>query len=56
VDDLRQYIPVTPAQAEFLLRALKRLGARYEQRQKRKIYDMLIVDSRLRWACNEWYA
>jgi hypothetical protein len=43
VDDLRQYIPVTPAQAEFLLRALKRLGARYEQQHKRKIYDMLIA-------------
>lgn len=43
VDDLRQYIPVTPAQAEFLLRSLKRIGARYEQRYKRKIYDMLLA-------------
>jgi P22_AR N-terminal domain/ORF6C domain len=43
VDDLRQFIPVTPAQAEFLLRSLKRLGAHYEQRHKRKIYDMLFA-------------
>jgi len=43
VDDLRQYIPVTPAQAEFLLRSLKRLGARYEKRTGRKIYDMLMA-------------
>jgi hypothetical protein len=43
VEDLRQYIPVTPAQAEFLLRALKRLGARYEKQTGRKIYDMLMA-------------
>ena len=40
VDDLRRYIPVMPAQAEFLLRSLKHLGARYEKRTGRNIYDM----------------
>jgi hypothetical protein len=43
VEDLRQYIPVTPAQAEFLLRSLKRLGARYEKRTGKRIYDMLMA-------------
>lgn len=43
VDDLRQYVPVTPAQAEYLLRSLKRIGARYERRHRRAIYDLLIA-------------
>jgi hypothetical protein len=43
VEDLRQYIPVTPAQAEFLLRSLKRLGAHYEKKTGRKIYDLLMA-------------
>jgi len=43
IEDLRQYIPVTPAQAEYLLRALKRIGARYERQHQRKIYDLLLA-------------
>ncbi len=43
VDDLRQFIPVTPAQAEFLLRSLKRIGARYQKIHKKEIYSMLLA-------------
>ena len=43
VEDLRQFIPVTPAQAEFLLRSLKRIGARYQKKHQREIYGMLIA-------------
>jgi hypothetical protein len=43
VEDLRQFIPVTPAQAEFLLRSLKRIGARYQKQHQRAIYGMLIA-------------
>ncbi len=43
LDDLQQYIPVTPAQAEFLLRSLKRLGARYEKKTGKDIYSFLVA-------------
>lgn len=43
VEDLRQFIPVTPAQAEFLLRSLKRIGARYQKKHQKAIYSMLIA-------------
>lgn len=43
IDDLEQHIPVTPAQAEYLLRTIKQLAARVEQRTQRKVYDMLFA-------------
>ena len=36
-------IPVTPAQAEFLLRSLKHLGAKYQAKAGKEIYSLLLA-------------
>jgi hypothetical protein len=43
LDDLQQYIPVTPAQAEYLLRSLKYLGAKYQAKTGKEIYSLLLA-------------
>lgn len=43
VGDLQQRTPVTPAQAEFIQRAIKRIAKRYEQRTKRDIFGKLFA-------------
>ena len=41
--DVEAHIPVTPAQAEFIRRALRQLGARYQQRTGKDMHAMLMT-------------
>lgn len=58
VEELRQIIPVTPVQAEYLLRAIKRLALRIEQRTPTttNMYSRLFAQFKLDMGIHEYKA